>query len=491
MKKYLLLSILALAFMASCQNEELVEPNLPVRNNIEVSATLADVEQSRTQHSSDFTNVLWSENDAISVFSSAENTHGRYCLTSGAGEKNAKFQYDESYMGAITGGISAESAEQDFYVGVYPFMESTSVKYSNGQYEINTAIPATQKYAENSFGQESLVMVGVSQEPSFSFKNVGTILIFPLNGNATIKSATLVSGKNKIAGKAVVTVSADNNVSTDVSNGESEITLSCGEGVQLKGEEYTKFCFVLAPGVYDDLVVKFTDTDGNCFEQAIKNPNGKKMERSKSYNMPKMTFVVHSIMAKVSASMVAKRIIPSLTDENVQAWVENLKAESNVKTKIAEAITYISEENFEAAYGILNEIPGFEENTKSFTATGMYTQKVDYTDASTEEGKENAIKDAVQKALEKAREAAEADILNQLGVVNEANLTIGAFFKNVLSEDECKKFFDELEMSEVYSILLEFSQVIDYMITYQNGVIFFDKDFDDYEKNVDWWLLNS
>ena len=118
----------------------------------------------------------------------------------------------------------------------------------------------------------------------------------------------------------------------------------------------------------------------------------------------------------------------------------------------------------------------------NFEGTGIYKQKVDYTNASTDEGKQVAKDTAVQKALEKAREAAKADILNRLNGVNEANLTIGAFFKKVLSEEECKKFFEELDMPGVYDILLEFSQVIDYMIIYQSGEISY---------NEDWYLLES
>ena len=397
MKHYLLLSILALAFMASCQNEELVEAPLQVKDKMEVSATLVDESQTRTQHSSDFKKVLCSENDAISVFEIGEKScHDRYYLKEGAGKTSADFQWDKTY-GTITGGVEGEDSQKDYsFVGVYPFMEGTSVEFSNDIYTINTVIPTNQKYAENSFGQEAFVMVGVDRnnsnsKPNIAFKNVGTILIFPLNGEGTIQSVTLKSEKSKIAGKAVVTVSEKENFipSTTVNEGESEITLSCGEGVQLKGEEYTNFCFVLAPGVYDDLVVEFTDVDGNDFKQKIENPNHKEMKRSMSYNMPKMTFKAQGteqtdlwVEAEVSASMTAERIIPSLDLSNVMGWAKNLKDKPNTKALIEEAITYITLKNYKAAYDVLDGIPGFVRDTKEFNAKGSFIQKVEYNQVS-------------------------------------------------------------------------------------------------------------
>ena len=237
-------------------------------------------------------------------------------------------------------------------------------------------------------------MVGVdliNAKPNFAFKNVGTILIFPLKGEAMIQSATLKSETSKIAGKAVVTVAAEDNFipSTNMENGENEITLSCGEGVQLNADEYTKFCFVLAPGVYTDLVVKFTDTYGNYFEQEIENPNGKEMARSMSYNMPKMTFEAQGteeidlwVKAQAGAYMTAERIIPSVNTLNVEEWVKNLMAQPDTKSRLEQAVTYITMKNYEGAFNVLGGIPGFERNYKNFAAKGVFYQKVDYTGAS-------------------------------------------------------------------------------------------------------------
>lgn len=396
-KSYLffLLSILSLAFATSCQKEELFDAQMQFEGKPEVTAALENAIQTKTQHSADFRKVLWSANDALSVFtfSKQESCHDRYYLDGESGSTISTFHWDKNYNGNITGSIESDGSQKDFYVGVYPFMEGTSVKYSDNSYSINTVLPTEQKYAENSFGDGALVMVGIDEinpKPYFSFKNTGTILIFPLKGDVVIKSATLSSKKSKIAGNAVITLSAENKFipSTDVSNGKSEITLSCGEGVQLNENEYTKFCFVLAPGIYNDLVVKFTDSFGNYYEKEIENPEGREMKRSWSYNMPEMTFKAQGteqvdlwVRANASAYMNAERIIPSINSVGIVEWVTNLKNHPDTKGVIEQAITCITLQNYKGAYEILGGVPGFINDVKRFEATGSFIQKVDYTGA--------------------------------------------------------------------------------------------------------------
>lgn len=390
---FLLLGLISLAF-ASCQKEELPNAQLQSDSKVDVSATLADANLTKTQHNSDFTKVLWVKNDLLSVFSPNKGTvdHDRYYLTDGDGSSKANFKWDKTY-GTISGGTTdADNSEKGFYVSVYPFMESTSVKHSNNSYTINTVLPTEQKYAANSFGEGALVMVAVDEinpKPDFAFKNTGAILVFPLKGDVVIKSATLSSKKSKIAGNAVITVSAENQFvpSTDVSNGKSEITLSCGEGVQLKNDEYTNFSIVLAPGTYKDLVIKFSDAFGNYFEQEIENPNNKEMKRSTTYIMPEMTFKAQGteqvdlwVKAQAGAYMNAERIIPSIKDGvGLVDWVTNLKNHEDVKGVIEQAVTYITLQNYKGAYEVLGGVPGFVNEVKRFEATGSFIQKVDYT----------------------------------------------------------------------------------------------------------------
>ena len=390
-KVFLSLAVLAFGVMTSCVKEQFAELELQVEDKVEVSATLADVTVTRTQLDEEF-KVRWSGNDAISVFSSADECHDRYYITDGVNSTSAKFQWDKSFNGTITGGIDVEGSENSFYVGVYPFNEGASVKFANDTYVINTVIPTTQNYAVKSFGQGASVMVGVDMvnpKPNFSFRNVGTVLKFPIKGEGTIKQVTLSSTDSKIAGNAVITVSAENDFvpTTNVSNGESVITLSCGEGVELNSEDYTYFHFVLAPGTYTDLAVKFTDSYGNFFEQAIENPNGKAMERSKTYRMPEMTFVAQGteelnlwIEAIAPVTAVAERVVPSVDDINVVEWVKNLaNQDRDFAVLIGEVLAQVKLGDYKQVFNILGGIPGFVKETRTFEATGYDKQPLQYT----------------------------------------------------------------------------------------------------------------
>ena len=45
-------------------------------------------------------------------------------------------------------------------------------------------------------------------------------------------------------------------------------------------------------------------------------------------------------------------------------------------------------------------------------------------------------------------------------------------------------------MTDVYDALVELGKVIDDMITYTRGSIYYDiEEFADYQENVDWWVV--
>lgn len=382
-KLFFLLCVFALGLLTSCQKEEFLNETLQVEIS-KVSATICETAATRTQLSSNF-KVLWSKNDAISVLNNGK--HYRFIMDdSGDGKANADFSCDLTY-GTITGGIET-SISKDIYVGVFPFSADTKVSKNGNDYVINTVIPATQAYSINSFGQSASPMVAVNQyTPDFSFKNVGSMVIMPLKGDVVIKSAVLTSKSHKIAGAATITAVAENNwiPTVDVTNGESQIVLSCGEGVQLKTDEATKFHFVLAPGTYekDDLSIKFIDSYGNFFETTI--PAEITYVRSEAASFQARTFEAQGteeldlwVKANASAYMDAERIIPSVKDVDVVGWITNLKNQPNTKALIEEAISYITLKNYKAAYEVLGGVPGFVKDTKHFEATGSVIMKVDY-----------------------------------------------------------------------------------------------------------------
>lgn len=296
MKKILIsLSMFALGFMTSCQQEELIHEASQTNSSIEITATLEDDASSRTQLSpleGDVYKVWWSEKDALSIFAS-EDAHSKYVVKKGVGTARGSFKWAG---GDITAGTENWTGGNEMFVGVYPHSETTTIEKSENCFKINTAIPTEQTFAEGSYGKDVFPMVAVSEDHDFAFKNVGSIIIVPLKGETKIVSATLESKTKNIAGKATVTVKEENKwiPATDVTNGEKKVVVDCGEGVELKADEAKNFFFVLAPGTYeaDDLSVTFTDINKKCYEFVI--PAKREYKRSYSLTFRDKVFNVQN-----------------------------------------------------------------------------------------------------------------------------------------------------------------------------------------------------
>ena len=275
MKKiFISLSMLALGFMASCQQEEVLNETSQLKSSLEFTASLEEKAASRTQLSpldeeNNIYKVLWSEKDALSVHES-ENSHARYIIKNGTGTVRGTFRWAG---GDMIAGTENWNGESEMFIGVYPYSDATTIEKSDKGFRIYTEIPTVQTFTKESFTTNEFPMVAVSKDNDFAFKNAGTIIILPLKGKAKIASATLESKAHKIAGKAIVTANKEDNwiPRTDVTNGENKVVLSCGEGVELKSDEATKFFFVMAPGTHEanDLSIKFTDVQGKYYEYKI------------------------------------------------------------------------------------------------------------------------------------------------------------------------------------------------------------------------------
>lgn len=296
MKKiFISLSMLALSLITSCQQEVLFNEASQTNSSLEIIATLEDDASSRTQLSpleGDVYKVWWSEKDALSIFAS-EDAHSKYVVKKGVGTARGSFKWAG---GDITAGTENWTGGNEMFVGVYPHSETTTIEKSENCFKINTVIPTTQTFEAGSFGKDAFPMVAVSEDHDFAFKNVGTIIIVPLKGNAKIISATLESKKHKIAGETTVTVKEENKwiPIADVTNGENKIVLSCGEGVELEADKAKNFFFVLAPGTYEanDLSIKFTDVNKSHYEFVI--PAKLTYKRSHSTTFLEKTFEAQS-----------------------------------------------------------------------------------------------------------------------------------------------------------------------------------------------------
>lgn len=389
MKKFFIsLGVLALGFMASCQQEEVINEASQLKAGLGFTATLEEGAVGRTQLSpleNGGYKVWWSENDNICVFAS-ENTHAQYAVADGVGTVRGTF--------SPVGGDKIEGNEiwndgTEMFVAVYPHLEGTKVAKDEKGFTINTVIPTKQTFVAGSFGQGAYPMVAVSEDNDFAFKNVGAIIVLPLKGEAKIVEATLASKKHNIAGQATITVEGNNWIPTvDVTNDENAVVVDCGEGVQLKADEATNFYFVFAPGTYEaeDLSIKFTDALYNYYEFVI--PVELTYERSQSTIFNEKTYVAQNvekdelwIKAIAPAYANAERMIPAIDNLNYIGWIKELAShdKDEICSLLKRAATQASLGNYKETYDILGGIPGFKKETKRFEFVGEDTQKLQYT----------------------------------------------------------------------------------------------------------------
>ena len=392
MKKFFIsLSVLALGFMASCQQEEVLNETSQLKAGLNFTATFEESIESRTQLSALENNtykVLWSANDNVSIFAS-ENIHAQYAVADGVGSTRGTF--------TPVGGDKIEGTDNEvwnddteMFVGVYPYAEGTTVAKNEKGFTVNTVIPTKQAFAAGSFAKDASPMVAVSEDHDFAFKNIGTIIVLPLKGEVNIVKATLTSKKHNIAGKAVVTVEGNNWIPTaDVTNGENAVVVDCGEGVQLKADEATNFYFVFAPGTYEaeDLSIKFTDSHYNYDEFVI--PVEHTYKRSGSATFQAYTYEAKNvekdaniwIKADAAGFANAERVIPSVDNLNYIEWVKGLAGLDKDETvaKIESAILNATLGDYKGVYDILGTLPGFVKETRKFNATGTYKMAVSYT----------------------------------------------------------------------------------------------------------------
>ena len=202
----------------------------------------------------------WSPGDAISVF----------CTTA-----NLPYQMNSYKDGVLDIGKFnlAGSASQgtaistNYYYSVYPYKADT--KISNRGY-IDYTFPSEQHYSEDSYanGENGMVAIisksewkdGADESNVLYFKNFCSYLqlrmISPKGESKTVSKITLTANNSseRITGLANIRITDENSAPRVTMTGKAntnEITLDCGNGVELSQDENnpTKFWFVLPAGV--------------------------------------------------------------------------------------------------------------------------------------------------------------------------------------------------------------------------------------------------
>ena len=295
MKKRFVFSILAALAVCSCQVEEINETTPDstqevIREAKVFTAIIDDTTTPETRTSLDAEgNVLWKQGDQVSIFAGS-TINEQYQVTDASDGKIAASLNKVGDSGFVAG------TEIDNNVAFYPYVSTAAIARSAGFYVISDiTLPATQTYAEGSFGNGAFPMAAVTGstgDMKLKFKNVLGGLKLQLKGTACIASISITGNNNEIlCGAAEVTVANGSNPSINLTDASAKtVTLDCGAGVALDSKTATPFIIALPPiTMTGGFTVIVTDTEGKQME--IKTTKSQTITRSSLLKMPVVVYV--------------------------------------------------------------------------------------------------------------------------------------------------------------------------------------------------------
>lgn len=294
MKKRFVFSILAAFAVCSCQvvevNESYPDSNQEVIREAKVfTAIIDDTTTPETRTSLDAEgNVLWKQGDQVSVFAGS-TVNEQYQVTDASDGKKAASLNKVGDSGSVAG------TEIDNNVAFYPYVSTAAIAKSAGSYVISDiTLPATQTYAEGSFGNGAFPMAAVTGstgEMNLKFKNVLGGLKLQLKGTASIASISITGNNNEVlCGATEVTVANGDTPSINLTDASAKtVTLDCGAGVALDSETATPFIIALPPiTMTGGFTVIVTDTENKQME--IKTTKPQTISRSSLLKMPAVNY---------------------------------------------------------------------------------------------------------------------------------------------------------------------------------------------------------
>ncbi len=205
--------------------------------------------------------VLWNEGDQLAAFLKNQTL------------RSATFQgQDGDRSGEIKVTASFNQEKFDYNYAVYPYDKSYSLS-STGD-ALTLTIPATQSYAEDSFGQGANLMAAASADRDFKFKNVCGYLALKLYGEGVSVQSIVLEAKaiEPICGEGTVTFNDGIPSIAMTKNASNRVTLTCGTPIALSAsaDDYKEFWFAIAPGTLTQgFTVEITDTDGNVMKKSL------------------------------------------------------------------------------------------------------------------------------------------------------------------------------------------------------------------------------
>ena len=265
MKRLLTLLVLVLCSCAETfVGEEIAKPNN--ENLPDLTAAFAEEGDTRT-YIENGKYLRWNEDDRLTIFFG--NTLNRqYKFNGKTGDNSGTFSLVPDDM------LGTGNAFDRIYA-LYPYNADARI---TDEGVISLTIPATQTYAENSFGVGANAMVAVTEnlEDTFlSFKNAcGYLKLRLYNAEGASLKSIEVKGNNgeKLAGDATLSINfGETPTLTMAESATDAIRLDCGEGVALgtTADTATELWVVVPATTFaDGLTVIATDTEGGVFEKS-------------------------------------------------------------------------------------------------------------------------------------------------------------------------------------------------------------------------------
>ena len=354
-KNRMLTAMLLMAVLSvSCEMEDVVRP-VERYGKFYVETESPSQSEAETKTFADENGmVLWVNGDLVSVFNRKSYA--------------TKYRYDGGT--GTTGGVLTEVPESNpstgtdvsHYYAVYPYETYNGLDNSEN---VITKIRNVQTWDDCSFGPGDNLMVAVSDDNRFQFKNVGGYVVLRLYGEGSVSSITLEGNNNEIlAGDVKVSTVLGGDPTVTMQKGSryttyKQVTLECDDPVDLTGstkDAPVEFWFVIPATTFTQgLSFVVTDPDGRIFTKTT----DKEIDVVRSHAKPLKTQVDFTVSQNVT-----------FADANFKAYcVENFDTDKNGEISYAEARNISSitvcTDNIKSLEGIENFT-----NLKTLSCTG-------------------------------------------------------------------------------------------------------------------------
>ena len=206
-----MLGLSAIALTVACNEEE---------HEVELRTIKAVIELPTTKTALDGPDAngvyktVWALGDAIAVCSS-DGKASEFKLKSGENTNKGEFE---------------GAAEQGSLIAVYPY---SIVKGKSGS-TISVSLPEVQEYVSGNIPAGTYPMVASSDNSSFSFKNLCSVLKVPMFGDAIVKAITFTPAKSEVKVSGNASIKADSRELVMAGDAKTSIKLVCPD-VKLTG----------------------------------------------------------------------------------------------------------------------------------------------------------------------------------------------------------------------------------------------------------------